>query len=167
MIYSKNTILRKQNFFRKCLIENKVMCCSFRLQQVCLISVLCSIENVTEVNYFYDDFIQPCNASAASPFGKVFIPILYSLVFIVGFAGVSFLKCFLYMKCLFCFCNAILKTVAAGKRHQKVKRVQYEQLLKSCIMLTMVSHMKVMTQVQNLCITIIFYCQEMVQFSAS
>lgn len=34
----------------------------------------------------------PCNETAVSPFGKVFLPTLYSLVFIVGFAGVSFRK---------------------------------------------------------------------------
>lgn len=49
-----------------------------------------SIPNVTEP-FSYDDQImaEPCNATAASPFEKVFLPTLYSLVFIVGFAGVS------------------------------------------------------------------------------
>lgn len=49
--------------------------------------------NTTEGYYYYDynnaDFptAQSCPVGTASLFGKVFLPILYSLVFIVGFTG--------------------------------------------------------------------------------
>lgn len=43
-------------------------------------------------DYYDGVYFTLCNEGAASPFGKVFLPTLYSLVFIVGFAGVSFCK---------------------------------------------------------------------------
>lgn len=67
---------------------------SYRLYHVCLISIRCVpifLVTTTE-DYYYGVYFTLCNASAASPFVKVFLPTLYSLVFIVGFAGVSFCK---------------------------------------------------------------------------
>lgn len=51
-----------------------------------------SIENITEMYDYDDDFTLACNESDAKTFGRVFIPTLYSLVFIVGFAGASFVN---------------------------------------------------------------------------
>lgn len=43
-------------------------------------------------DYYIGEYFTLCNETAVSPFGKVFLPTLYSLVFIIGFAGVSFCK---------------------------------------------------------------------------
>ncbi|XP_030012932.1 C-C chemokine receptor type 2-like [Sphaeramia orbicularis] len=58
-------------------------------------------ENVTssptdDYSYYYDnDLPTPCNYSSLSNFTKVFLPILYSLVFIVGFIGNGLVLCVL------------------------------------------------------------------------
>lgn len=43
-------------------------------------------------DYYSGDLVPACTETAVRPFGKVFLPTLYSLVFIVGFAGVNFCK---------------------------------------------------------------------------
>eukprot|EP00066_Takifugu_rubripes_P003463 XP_003966033.1 PREDICTED: C-C chemokine receptor type 2-like [Takifugu rubripes] len=46
-------------------------------------------------DYYNGDNFMLCNETAVRPFGKVFLPTLYSLVFIVGFAGNSLVLCVL------------------------------------------------------------------------
>lgn len=80
---------------------------SYRLSPVCL-KVYCvsanSIENATEM-YDYDEGLgNMCSESYAKTFGRVFIPTLYSLVFIVGFAGASFVN--VCVCGFFCFVSA-------------------------------------------------------------
>lgn len=48
----------------------------------------------TTLSYDYDDYYSmepynfaPCDSSGVNAFGKVFLPILYSLVFILGIIG--------------------------------------------------------------------------------
>lgn len=83
-----------------------------------------SIETVTEDFFFDNDFAQPCNETAASPFGKVFLPILYSLVFVVGFTGVSFCKCVLisFLAIFMAFVMLSLKPLFTAGKTPKSKK---------------------------------------------